>query len=252
MPLRASMLRPMFSLALSMFLMASTPRCEEVVLPSVTAIDHCDRIEHSASFPRCTFEDARTTERVNEIVERRVREEADYDAALKRLPEPEDGECIDPTMGRARPLEASCEVPYRVSNVVSYACRSAWEGAHPDGAPWSINIELGPRIRELELRDLLVSAASEARLWRLVRANLRRQIEDAYADGERDQDWTNQQLASASTAYQAINLTDRGLVVSYDHYAFGYAVLDATISYRALRGILLPKLLPRRRSNAPL
>ena len=72
---------------------------------------------------------------------------------------------------------------------------------HPDGAPWSINLEISSdaTLRELKLRDLLLNAAAESRLWRLIRADLSRQISEAYASDPRDPDWIDEQLAAGQT-----------------------------------------------------
>ena len=130
------------------------------------------------------------------------------------------------------------------------ACHEAEEPAVEDAAPWSINFQItsGTKFRELKLRDILVSAAAESRLWKLIRRDLSKQIAETCPD-DRDSDWVEEQLGKADKEYQAFDLTDEGLVVSYSHYAFGHSVLDSTIPYRQLRGILRKGLFPPERPS---
>jgi len=228
------------------FLATASPLCREVSLPPIIRVEHCDKVEHTASFPRCDFGQSPVTEAVNKAVESRVRKEADYDTPAP----PERNDC-DEFPSRNRPVDASCGDPYVVANVVSYPCGSSWVGVHPDGASWSINLEISidATLRELKLRDLLLRAAAEARLWRRIRANLAKQISEVYANDPPDSEWVDEQLAAADQRYEAFNLTRGGLVVSYGHSSFGYSVLDATIPYEKLHGILARKFFPRPRKH---
>jgi len=236
----------MLSSIATIFLAAASLPCREVILPPVIRLEHCDKVEHTASFPRCDFGQSPVTEAVNKAVESRVRKEADYDAPAP----PERNDC-DEFPSRNRPVDASCGDPYVVANLVSYLCGSSWEGVHPDGAAWSINLEIssGATLRELKLRDVLLNAAAESLLWRLIRADLAKQISKAYANDPPDSARVDEQLAAADQRYEAFNLTRSGLVVSYGHSAFGYSVLDATIPYKKLHGILSRKFFPRPRKH---
>jgi hypothetical protein len=231
-------------------LFASAVACRDVKVPPVTALEDCQDVEHAASFPKCKVRDVRTAKSLNEYVERRVREEARYeDAAAAAATSADD--CDDENRSHYGLVEASCHSPFVVSDILSYRCRSWWIGlSHPDGAPWAINVQvIGGEARPLELRDIVVSDAAEARLWQLIRADLKKQIDGVYADEPREVKRVEEKLADADGEFRAFNLTADGLVISYDHYTFGRPVEDAMISYRELRGILLSRLLPLARAR---
>jgi len=119
---------------------------------------------------------------------------------------------------------------------------------HPDGAAWSLTLEIngGAKLRELGLRDLLLNDAAESKLWRLIRRDLSRQISEVYTeDDARDR---RERLDTANETYQAFRLTSSGLEISYSHSVFGYSVLDATVPYAQLRGILAEKFIPKAKS----
>lgn len=222
----------------------ATATCRQVTLPTVVTYDECQATARGVEFTRCSFGAAALTEEINDLIEERTRDEADYEDANEA--EKRSSDCSDVSQ-RMFHSDASCELPFETGDVISVSCRSSTDsGAHPYGAPFAINVKVqGNHFREIKLRDLLVSDAAEARLWRLVRADLRKQLQEAYRDSgpPYPEDWVAERLGAAKKEFLCVTLSKAGLVISYDHYTFGYAVLDSTIPYRQLRGILLPKLL---------
>jgi hypothetical protein len=218
-------------------LMART--CHPVSLPvQVTAEGDCQTIGHSAGFTSCSFGDQRFTDRLNHFVEQRLREMAQYD-------DEQDGDVrCEGEQGREGHFEASCEAAYVRGNIISFDCRSGWDiGAHPDGKPFGINLEITRQgFREIELKDVLVSEPGATRLWKLVRADLQRQIEACGYDESRTE-WVAGQLAKETEKYAGFYFSKDGLAITYDHWAFGYCIIDSTVPYDRLAGVLKPAIL---------
>lgn len=221
-----------------------TLQCKEVTLRSVIEAEACMRTRHYAVVPHCTFESRAITRQVNAIVEAQLKKAADYDEAIAARQKGHT-ECDDSKDDRTYVLESDCDAPFRVADVVSYPCRRVFEGGRSEGSPWPINVQLGATVRELELADLLVDAAAERRLWELVRADLRQQLKEQNEGPETEEDrrYVEERL-EANTQSGGVNLTPDGLRVSYHHSAFGWSIIDATIPYAQLHGILQPRLIP--------
>lgn len=210
-------------------------------LPLARTVEGCETVETSVSFPACTFPTAALSATVNAYVERRAREQANYPASADEAQESPKCEGDDPHVST---YEASCAPPYVVADVASYLCRSNWTGGgHPDGAPWAINVRFaGSQIRALALQDVLAGPAAEARLWRLVQADLRAQLVETSADEPWSEEELAEKLKEASEEFVAFSFNDDGLVISWNHYAFGYSVASSTVPYAKLQGILRPEL----------
>jgi hypothetical protein len=111
----------------------------------------------------------------------------------------------------------------------------------------------GEEVREVRrLSEVLATPEAELKVWRLVQDDIRCQFEEPGGTPEGvDLNWVEERLDTANESWDAFNLTKDGLVISYSHYAFGYSVLDVTIPYEKLVGLLRPTLLPKR-PNYPL
>lgn len=217
--------------------LAATLHCTQVQLPPVTDVEDCQRVTHSVEFPRCDFGNPALTKQVNDYVEDHVRDEGEYgDEPQNDCPSAEMQE-FDGS------LDAWCEKPFRVADIVSYVCRTVWSRPRPGGTPFSINLRLRNPIQEIELRDLLVNEAAEARIWKLVAKDVKRQLLESDPDRLPDDD---QELLEG-VKHGAMSLTRKGLMFSYDHLSFGWTVADSTIPYAKLRGILEPEFIPKRK-----
>ena len=220
-------------------------QCREIELKSIVAVEDCIRTKHTAYVPKCRFEAGSITRQVNAIVESKLRDAADYDGASDAAG---DGtvDCEGEAEEQTRSLEADCEKPFRVADVVSYPCRTVWDRPRPGGQPWSINLQLGPSVREIELSDLVVDEAAEHQLWELVCADLRRQMTEQDGVPETEDDEFDREERLAAATHGSVTLTPEGLRVSYDHFAFGWSIADSTIPYDRLKGILVKRLLPEK------
>lgn len=216
---------------------AAALACREVKLPEIELLELCERTRYSASFHRCTFATEAVTQKVNAYIERRLREEMEYPAKSTN----DDSDCGEEG-AHLSTTEGWCGEPYVIGNVASYDCALSWTGgAHPDGTPFAINLRVDDAIlRDLELRDVVVDVAAEARFWNAVRRNLREQVDDL------DEFASEEKIPTADREARGFHFTAEGVVIDYDHYTFGYAVMDATIPYSDLAGILRPELLPKR------
>lgn len=218
-------------------------QCKERTLPSVTVIEGCMTVEHSAVVPMCKFESRALTRRVNALVELKLRDASDYEEAAPTGGE--DDDCGNALDDRTYQVSADCDRPFRIADVVSYPCRRVWTVPRPGGTPWPIILQLGSSVRELSLPELLVNDAAEPKFWELVRDDIRRQMKEQDEDaGTDDRADVEERLAEANTRYAGAVLTPDGLRVSYDHYVFGWSIIDATIPYAKLHGILQPRLIP--------
>ncbi|HSY50242.1 MAG TPA: hypothetical protein VLC46_15625 [Thermoanaerobaculia bacterium] len=217
--------------------------CHPVSLPAqVTVEDDCQKTEHSAGFTSCSFGDQRFADRLNHFMEQRLREAAQYDDD----DEPKGGVTCEGEQGRQYHFGVSCEAPYARGNIISFGCASWWDsGAHPDGEPFGINLEVTRQgFRELELKDVLVSEPAAARLWDLVRADLQRQGSEICGYGKSGtNEWFAGQLAKEIEKYAGFYFSKAGLVITYDHWAFGHCILEGTVSYARLNGVLKPAIL---------
>jgi hypothetical protein len=214
--------------------------CHQVSLPvQFTAEGDCQTIGHSAGFTSCSFGDQRFTDRLNHLVERRLREIAQYD-------DQQDGDVrCEGEQGRPGHFGASCEAPYVRGNIISFDCRSGWDiGAHPDGKPFGINLEItGQGFREIELKDVLVSEPGATRLWKLVRADLQRQMESICGyDESGAKEWIAAQLEKETGKYAGFYFSKDGLAITYDHWAFGHCIIESTVPYARLAGVLKPAI----------
>jgi hypothetical protein len=218
-----------------------THACHDVSLPvQVTPEGDCETIEHSATFTSCSFRDRHFTDRVNRFVERRLREVAQYDT--------QDGgeNCESGETVRKRHVGAVCEALYQRGNVISFGCGSGWDsGVHPDGEQFAINLQITGRVfREIELKDVLVSDLGAAQLWKLVREDLQRQMEtycghNAYQTKELEAE----RLAEGTDKYDGFHFSKVGIVITYRHSTFGYCIVESTIPYSRLVGVLKPSIL---------
>ncbi len=239
--------RPMF-LGLLMAIPLTVTSCRQVTLPVVTSTEDCHPIEREVVYIRCSYGIPSLTGGINDLIEERARDAAEYSDAGEAASEAES--CPDGVSSETPySAEATCRAPFQTGDVISVPCGRSWQiGNHPYGEDFAINIKVaGSAFREIKLRDLLVSEAAEARLWKLVRADLRKQLEDPY---HATPNWTPDELEAkklraANESYTSISLSRAGLVISYDHIFGGPAVMDSTIPYRRLRGILSPSLIRR-------
>jgi hypothetical protein len=227
----------MLSLGLAVWLAAAKPflRCQRIDLPNLTVMDGCDKLERSASFARCTLEDPAITKVVNAMVESRVRERAEYDAKAAEPP----GEHCQSIHTISN--EVWCGEAYRLKSILSYDCTASWTGgAHPDGTPWSIVLDIDvtarDRVREMKVHDLFIDAGAEQRFWDLVRADIRHELEEGDAAAE--------DIAAADRHFAAFRLTADGVTISYARWAFHGDIDNVTIPHASLRGILAPRFLP--------
>ncbi len=224
----------------------SVGTCREVTLRPLISRDGCETSTSSASYTRCSFGNRDLSARINQLIEQRVREAARYEEPSDLPPGGSPENCPEGDRPHESHSDARCDRPFQRRDVLSFRCGSSWDGgAHPDGAPFAINLRVtSDRYREIKLRDLLVDDEAEARLWTLVRNDLLRQLGEVYHDDAFATDeWMAERLQAAHTTYRSFNLSSDGLVISFDHYAFGYAVLDSTIPYPLLREILPASLL---------
>jgi hypothetical protein len=215
--------------------------CHPVSLPvQVTVENDCQTTEHSAAFTSCSFRDQRFTDRLNHFMEQRLRETAQYDD------EQDGGVTCEGQQGRKSHFDASCKAPYARGNIISFDCSSWWDsGAHPDGEPFGINLEITRQdFREIELKDVLVSEPGATRLWKLVRADLQRQM-DAVCEYDESgkKEWIAGHLAKETEKYAGFYFSKAGLVITYDHWAFGHCIIESTVPYARLAGVLKPAIL---------
>ncbi|HXH40338.1 MAG TPA: hypothetical protein VNN08_17040 [Thermoanaerobaculia bacterium] len=215
--------------------------CHPVSLPVQVAVeDDCQVTEHSAGFTSCSFGDQRLTDRLNHFMEQRLREAAQYDD------EQAGGVTCKGEQGRRFHFDASCQAPYARGNFISFNCGSGWDsGAHPDGEPFGINLEITRHdLREIELNDVLLSGPAGTRLWKLVRADLQRQMDEICGyDQPGAKEWFAGQLAKETEKYAGFYFSKAGLVITYSHWAFGHCILESTVPWARLAEVLKPAIL---------
>lgn len=225
--------------------------CHPVELRSFEVADGCAREHHSADYVACTYNtDAGLSQTINQLIDARVRKEADYEAATRKH-QPKSA-CKGRPWHTAE-VSAGCDAPFVLGDVVSIDCKSGWESVHPEFVPWTITFRIDHgAIHELSLRDLLQSDAAEEQLWNLVRADLERQMKEYHSpsDGSApidDRFSTSEEIEDAldraENELKSVTLTRNGLRFSWDQHPFGYSILDSTIPYGRLEGMLVPDLL---------
>ena len=228
--------------------------CQSIEVPTLEFRSGCEEFAHGAAYEKCSFGDAALTARINHFIDERVRSNAGFGDAKNEKQAASAEECEKGQSSHQNHRYASCSTPYVVSDVISIGCGSSWDGgAHPDAAPFSINLAVeGGKFRELSLRELLVSDEAEKRLWQLVASDVRRQLGELREKepdiGEDDHQRSFEQIDSEC---HEIHLTRDGVVAGFDHYSFGHEIVEAKVPYRDLKAILLPKLLPASSKREP-
>lgn len=213
-----------------------TGSCREVVLePRTTTGEFCEETEHGASYFACELGDEKLSAEINRLISRRVREESKYDEAS--VPP----KCDSDEKLHLYEIHASCEKPYVRGNVISVACNAGWSGgAHPDGIPFAVNLLVqNDTVLPLELESLYADARASDALLNMVRADLDRQIKACRRDGDSETAAElRERIAENAPKIDAFHFSEAGLVVSYSHYTFGYCVMDSTVPYEKLTGIV--------------
>jgi hypothetical protein len=215
-------------------------RCTMVSLPSVTFIedpsDSCARTTYRAQFPRCKPATP-AIKKLNRIIEKRSRDAALYDDAVKEAPE-HSAKSIPDCDEIETEISGECELPYQVRSILSFKCRRNWSGLRSGSSPFAINVDIANgRIKELELPDLLEPAA-EDRLWALVREDLKQQkfLDDA---GE-----VESETGPLAASRPAFNLTPAAVLLDFG-YHFGAQYVTVEIPYSSLDRILKRRFMPQ-------
>jgi len=225
--------------------------CDDYEFVSFVTVEECAEVEHIAGYVRCELGDERISDGINELIAERVRTEAGYGAA-----EPDDDaeesvgsppcDPTDPLLPRH--VYSGCEQPFVFGGIVSFRCGTEYTtGMHPDYSSFAINVLIeGSGFREVTLGELFAGPEAENEFWRLVRGDLRCQLEDPSAqevDGEIP-DYLLEELSRVDERYEAFGFDETGLRISFSHSVFGYAVLDATVPYDQLHSLLWQSLVP--------
>jgi hypothetical protein len=220
--------------------------CRPVTIPPQTVRDDCETVIHSAAFVSCRLGDAALVANIERLVRKKLIEEADFSDPAEA--DEQGNECGGGGERRTKHVDASCDEPFRIADIVSIACGSSFDtGAHPDSHFFAINLRVTRhRVREIPFRSLFVSDRAYAALWRLVRADLRQQLTTECEASDRDADGGDL-VANAEKDYERACLSKAGITITFSHFSYGYCARESVIPYSRLRNILLPPLLPASR-----
>jgi hypothetical protein len=217
--------------------------CRYITIPSQTVKEDCETVEHSAAFVTCRLPDAALVTAMERLVRKKLIGAAEL--AVSPHADVQASDCEDDRERRTRSIHAECGEPFRIADVLSISCTTSYDtGAHPDGSFFAINLRMTQhRVREIPLRSLFVSDRAYAELWRLVRADLRKQLTADCEDSDRDSEGADR-VANAEKEHRRACLSKAGITITFSHYSYGYCAMVTVIPYSELRHILLPRLLP--------